>query len=103
MTFKYILGAVVPAIALVGAIATPASAFSLNRLGGAQVEGGAEISAFDADTANLFVTTGDTIEIFNLDIPSTPAFVSSIDLTNPANIGGFEGGGVNSVAFSNGI
>lgn len=103
MTPKYMLGAVVPAVVLAGAMAAPASAFSLNRLGGAQVEGGAEISAFDADTANLFVTTGDTIEIFNLNTPSTPAFVSSIDLTNPTNIGGFISGGVNSVAFSNGI
>ncbi|MBT9316550.1 choice-of-anchor I family protein [Leptothoe spongobia] len=103
MTLKYTLGAVVPAIVLAGAMAVPASAFSLNRLGGAQVEGGAEISAFDAETANLFVTTGDTIEIFNLTTPSTPTFVSSIDLTNPSNIGGFESGGVNSVAFSKGI
>ncbi|MBT9312377.1 choice-of-anchor I family protein [Leptothoe kymatousa] len=103
MTFKYWLGALVPAMALLGAVAAPASAFTLNRLGGAEVDGGAEISAFDADTANLFVTTGDTIEIFNLSTPSVPAFFGSIDLTDPANIGGFVGGGVNSVAFSNGI
>ncbi|MEL6129735.1 MAG: choice-of-anchor I family protein [Cyanobacteria bacterium J06554_1] len=103
MTLKYTLGALVPAVILAGAMAAPASAFSLSRLGGADVEGGAEIAAFDPDSDNLFVTTGDTIEIFNLTTPSTPAFVSSIDLTNPANIGGFESGGVNSVAFSNGI
>ncbi|MEM7065494.1 MAG: choice-of-anchor I family protein [Cyanobacteria bacterium P01_B01_bin.77] len=84
-------------------MATSVSAFSLDRLGGAQVDEGAEISAFDTDTANLFITTGNTIEIFNLINPGAPAFVTSIDLTNPANIGGFESGSVNSVAFSNGI
>ncbi|WP_215608268.1 choice-of-anchor I family protein [Leptothoe spongobia] len=88
---------------LASTVATSVSAFSLNRLGGTQVEGGAEISAFDADSANLFVTTGDTIEIFNLSNPSTPTFVSSIDLTKSSNIGGFESGSVNSVAFSNGV
>ncbi len=103
MTPKYMLGAFVPAIVLAGAMATPASAFTLSRLGGAEVEGGAEISAFDPDSNNLFVTTGDTIEIFNLVDPTAPSFVSSIDLTEPTNIGGFAGGGVNSVAFGNGI
>ncbi|WP_031294153.1 choice-of-anchor I family protein [Leptolyngbya sp. Heron Island J] len=103
MTLRYTLGAMVPAIVLTGALTTPASAFTLSRLGGAEVEGGAEISAFDPDSDNLFITTGDTIEIFNLVDPISPSFVSSIDLTNPSNIGGFMGGGVNSVAFSNGI
>ncbi|MEM6251413.1 MAG: choice-of-anchor I family protein [Cyanobacteria bacterium P01_D01_bin.156] len=103
MTLKYMLGAVIPAVVLTSAISTPASAFTLSRVGSAEVESGAEISAFDADTANLFVTTGDTIEIFNLSTPSAPNFFGSIDLTNPANIGGFVGGGVNSVAFGNGI
>lgn len=103
MTLKYTLGALVPAIVLAGAIATPASAFTLSRVGGAEVEGGAEISAFDPESDNLFITTGDTIEIFNLVDPSLPSFVSSVDLTNPTNIGGFASGGVNSVAFSNGI
>lgn len=97
------LRTVVSAMALASTLATPVSAFSLDRLGGAQVDGGAEISAFDADTANLFVTTGNTIEIFNLSNPDTPAFVTSIDLTNSSNIGGFKSGSVNSVAFSNGI
>lgn len=103
MTLKYTLGALVPAMVLAGAMAAPASAFSLSRLGGATVDGGAEISAFDPDSDNLFVTTGDTIEIFNLALPTMPTFVTSIDLSDPLNLGGFEGGGVNSVAFSNGI
>ncbi|MEA5467046.1 choice-of-anchor I family protein [Leptothoe sp. PORK10 BA2] len=103
MRFKYIFGAVIPGMVLASTIATSASALSLNHLGSSQVEGGAEISAFDTNSANLFVTTGDTIEIFNLSNPSAPTFVSSIDLTNPSNLGGFKGGSVNSVAFSNGI
>ncbi|MBX2862570.1 MAG: choice-of-anchor I family protein [Leptolyngbyaceae cyanobacterium MAG.088] len=103
MTFKYMLGAFAPAIVLAGAMATPASAFTLSLVGGAEVEGGAEISAFDPDSDNLFITTGDTIEIFNLFDPTDPSFVSSIDLTDPGNIGGFASGGVNSVAFSDGI
>lgn len=103
MTLKYTLGALVPAIVLTSAMATPAAAFTLSRIGGAEVEGGAEISAFDSESDNLFITTGDTIEIFNLFDPTAPSFVDSIDLTEPSNIGGFSSGGVNSVAFSNGI
>ncbi|MEO1591357.1 MAG: alkaline phosphatase, partial [Cyanobacteria bacterium J06632_22] len=103
MSLKLTLGALAPAALFLGAISAPADALSLNRLGGAEVEGGAEISAFDPDSDNLFVTTGDTIEIFNLFDPANPTFVSSIDLTDPTNIGGFASGGVNSVAFSNGI
>lgn len=97
------LKTLVSAMVLASTMATSVSAFSLDRLGGAQVDEGAEISAFDADTANLFITTGNTIEIFNLSNPGMPAFVTSIDLTNPSNIGGFESGSVNSVAFSNGM
>lgn len=103
MNLKTLLAMAVPVgLLAIGLDAAPAAAFSLSRLGGAEVNGGSEISAFDPDSSNLFITTGDTIEIFSLTNPSSPSFVSSIDLTSPGLFGSFMSGGVNSVAFSNG-
>ena len=60
-------------------------------------EGGAEISAYDPQTKRLYIVNAfnNAIDILNLDDPTNPVFVSSIDLNSI-------GGGVNSVAVKNG-
>ena len=77
------------------------SDLSINLIGtyftGIFDDGGAEISAYDASSNRLFVTNSadNSIEIIDLSDPENPTFVSAI------NLGAF-GGGVNSVAVSNG-
>ena len=83
-------------------IVEPAPVSVLNQIGTVSVgsfdEGAAEISAFDPSTDQLFVTNAETdmIDIIDLSDPTTPTVVSSIDFSAI-------GGGVNSVAVSNGI
>ncbi|MEM8674575.1 MAG: choice-of-anchor I family protein [Cyanobacteria bacterium P01_G01_bin.67] len=61
-------------------------------------DGAAEIPAFDAVSQRLFVTNGanDTIDALDLSDPSNPTLAFAIDITP-------FGGGVNSVAVSDGI
>ena len=102
MTLTKFLSFAVPSVVLVGAIAAPANAFSLKPIGvfGDPIfdEGAAEIAAFDAASQQIFITNANanTIDIVSIADPTSPSFVSQIDL-NPF------GGGVNSVAFSNGF
>lgn len=60
--------------------------------------GSAEISAYDVTTKRLFVTniTKNTLDILNLSNPVAPTPISSIDMNQ-------FGGGINSVATSNGL
>ena len=57
-------------------------------------QGAAEISAYDPHSQRLFVTNaqGNSVDILDISNPTTPSFVSSIDLSH-------YGGGVNSAAF----
>ncbi len=61
-------------------------------------EGGAEISAFDPDSARLFVVNGAaaTLDILDLSDPTAPTHVLSVDTTP-------WGGGANSVAIHDGL
>jgi 2',3'-cyclic-nucleotide 2'-phosphodiesterase/3'-nucleotidase/5'-nucleotidase len=61
-------------------------------------EGGAEIAAFDPDSARLFVVNGAdvTVDILDLSDPTTPTLVDSIDITT-------WGAGANSVAIHDGL
>ena len=82
-----------PAALLAGAIAAPAQAVSLSfqgRYDGAE-EGAAEISAYDPDSAQLYVTNSadNTIDVISILNPMMPELVKQIQLS----------GGVNSVAF----
>ncbi|MEO0538510.1 MAG: choice-of-anchor I family protein [Cyanobacteria bacterium P01_A01_bin.123] len=101
MTFTKILSLTAPVIVLSGAIATPAAAFSLTPIGvfGDPIfdEGAAEISAYDAESQQLFITNANanTVDIVSISDPTNPFLVNTIEL-DPF------GGGVNSVAFSNG-
>jgi DNA-binding beta-propeller fold protein YncE len=97
---RNILQAAIPSVLLLGAIATPADAFSLRPIGtystGIFDEGAAEIAAYDPGTQRLFVTNADSnnLDILDISDPTTPTLFGNIDLS------GF-GGGVNSVAFGN--
>jgi hypothetical protein len=69
----------------------------LTKVGGAVLEGGAEINAFDPISQKLFVVSGDPeVQIIDLSDPTTPELVATIDLSA-------YGGGANSVAVKNGI
>ena len=91
----------VPAALLLGALATPAEAI-FKPIGtyetGIFDDSAAEIGAYDPLTQRLFVTNGanNTIDILDINDPTNLFLNSSIDLS------GF-GGGVNSVAFSDGL
>lgn len=68
-----------------------------SRIGGAALDGGAEINAFDPLSQQLFVVSGDPeVQIVDLSDPTTPVTIGTVDLS------GF-GDGVNSVAVSNGV
>lgn len=68
----------------------------LKKVGGFAGEG-AEISAYDATSKRLFVISGDTtLQILDLSNPSQPSAVQTLNLSE-------YGGGVNSVAISNGL
>ncbi|MEL6247868.1 MAG: choice-of-anchor I family protein [Cyanobacteria bacterium J06627_15] len=104
MALKPIWGAIAPAAVLIGAIATPANAVSLDLQGRYDgnpdelVEGAAEISAYDPVSQQLFVTNSDenTIDFIGITDPMNPVLNFQLDLTP-------FGAGINSVAFSNGI
>ena len=67
-------------------------------LGGGN-EGAAEISTFDPDTERLFVVNNSAstaVDVVDLSDPASPSFITSLDMTT-------YGGGVNSVAVSNGM
>lgn len=100
MTIKQLIGLLVPSAILLGAMTTPAVAFTLKPIGtySTGLVGGAEIPTYDADTQRLFVVNGGTnsIDILNISNPSQPSLFKSIDIS-------LYGGGVNSVAFKNGI
>lgn len=101
--FRYncqmIAQAAFPSTLLIGLLSAPATAFSLTPIGtyetGVFDDGAAEISAYDPLNQRLFVTNGSSkqIDILDLSNPQIPSLVSSIDL----------GGGINSVAYKNGI
>ncbi len=61
--------------------------------------GGAEITAYDPQTKRLYVVNAfnNAIDILNLDDPTNPVFVSSIEIDDAMGIG------VNSVAVKNSI
>jgi hypothetical protein len=102
MTIKQLIGLLVPSAILLGAMTTPAAAFTLKPIGtystGIFGGAGAEIPTYDAETQRLFVVNGGTnsIDILNITNPSQPSLFKSIDIS-------LYGGGVNSVAFKNGI
>ncbi|MEM6752758.1 MAG: endonuclease/exonuclease/phosphatase family protein, partial [Cyanobacteria bacterium P01_C01_bin.38] len=75
---------------------------NLSQIGTFTSEDGAEIVAYDPETQRLFVTTGDTVEVIDINDPANPVKVDSatIDVTS---VDGFAGGGANSVAVNNGI
>jgi hypothetical protein len=97
---RNVLQAAIPSALLLGAIATPADAFSLRPIGtystGIFDEGAAEIAAYDPGTQRLFVTNANSnnLDILDISDPTTPSLFGNIDLSP-------FGGGVNSVAFGN--
>ncbi|MEL6136198.1 MAG: alkaline phosphatase, partial [Cyanobacteria bacterium J06628_6] len=104
MALKPIWGAIAPAAVLIGAIAAPANAVSLNLQGrydgvpNELTEGAAEISAYDPVSQQLFVTNSadNTIDFISIADPTMPMLNLQLDLSP-------FGAGINSVAFSNGI
>lgn len=88
-----------PSSVLLAIFSVPATAFSLTPIGtystGIFDDGAAEISAFDPLSKRLFVPNGSTkqIDVLDLSNPKTPSLVFNIDLE----------GGINSVAYKNGI
>jgi hypothetical protein len=78
-----------------------ATSLTFSRLGSIDLgdAGAAEITAFDPVTNKLFVVNNDgpsRIDVVDLQDPANPVFIESIDITA-------YGGGVNSVAVSNGL
>jgi hypothetical protein len=72
---------------------------SLEKIGSFTAEVGAEISAYDPDTQELFVVDGSTqVQILDLSDPSSPTLLSTVDVSE--FLPGV--GGVNSVAVGNG-
>lgn len=70
---------------------------TLTKIGGLALAGGSEISAYDAETKQLFVIGGSTkLEIVDLSDPKAPKLVNSIELAP-------FGSGTNSVAVKDGI
>lgn len=102
MTIKQLIGLLVPSAILLGAMTTPAAAFTLKPIGtystGIFGGAGAEIPTYDAETQRLFVVNGGTnsIDILNISNPSQPSLFNTIEIS-------LYGGGLNSVAFKNGI
>ena len=75
----------------------------INKIGSITLDGGAEINAFDPTTNQLFVVSGgDLLQIVDLSNPTNPVALDPIDLSS-LEIDGFELGGANSVAVSNGL
>ena len=75
----------------------------INKIGSITLDGGAEINAFDPSTNQLFVVSGgDLLQIVDLSNPTNPVALDPIDLSS-LEIDGFELGGANSVAVSNGL
>ncbi|MGG6240907.1 choice-of-anchor I family protein [Nodosilinea sp. AN01ver1] len=67
------------------------------QIGRLELEDGAEISAYDADSQRLFVVSGEpTLQVVDLSDPTVPIALPPIDLSA-------FGGSINSVAVSNGI
>ena len=66
-------------------------------------DGGAEIVAFDASSDKLFVVNSGTasIDVLDLKDPANPQKLTTIDVT-AASVSGFNAGGANSIAISNG-
>jgi len=102
MTIKKLIGLLVPSAILLGAVATPAAALTLKPIGtyntGIFNEGGAEIPTYDPLTQRLFVVNGGTnsIDVINISDPTQPSLFKTIDIAS-------YGGGVNSIAFKNGL
>ena len=85
------------------AVANTAPAFpsTVAHVSTTNTVGGAEISAFDAGSARLFVTQGTGIAVLDLSNPASPVAVQSIDFTQaPFNLTGTS---VTSVATKNGF
>lgn len=77
-------------------VAKPASNTILTKIGGF-AGSGAEISAYDPTSRQLFVISGGTrLEVLDLSSPNQPRLAKTIDLVA-------FGGGANSVAISNGL
>jgi 2',3'-cyclic-nucleotide 2'-phosphodiesterase (5'-nucleotidase family) len=67
------------------------------KIGGVELPDGAEINAFDAASAKLFVVSGEPIlQVVDLSDPTTPTLLSEIDLSD-------FGAGINSVAVFDGL
>ena len=87
---------------LLGMLATPAGAFSFTPIGtystGIFNDAAARFSAYDPVTQRLFVTNDSTnqIDVLSISNPTSPSLLFNIDLNA-------FGGGVNSVAYSNGM
>lgn len=102
MTIKKLIGLLFPSAILLGAVTTPAAALTLKPIGtyntGIFNEGGAEIPTYDPLTQRLFVVNGGTnsIDVINISDPTQPSLFKTIDIAS-------YGGGVNSIAFKNGL
>ena len=73
---------------------------SFERIGSFTSEIGAEIIAYDAQRALLYVVSGDTvIEVLDLSDPAAPTQVATVDIADF----GAPIGGANSIAYSNGL
>lgn len=100
MLIRNLLTAAAPCALLLGAIATPASAFSLTPLStyetGVFDGGAAEIATFAPGVNRLFVTNANlnTIDILNLSDEGVLSLFSTIDIK------ALDLGGINSVAFN---
>ncbi|MBD2344351.1 choice-of-anchor I family protein [Anabaena subtropica FACHB-260] len=102
MTIQKLISIVAPSFIMLGAMLAPAEALTLKPIGtyntGFFDRGGAEIPAYDPLTQRLFVTNSaaSRIDVISITDPSNPSFLFDIDIQA-------YGGGVNSVAFKNGL
>lgn len=99
MSMRKLLSVILPSMVMAGAIASSATAFTFKPIGtystGIFDDSAAEIPAYDAASQRLFVTNAATnsIDVLSLSDPTAPTLINSINV----------GGGINSVAFQNGI
>ncbi len=99
---RKVLQYALPSAFLVGVLASPAAALTLTPIGtyasGIFDASAAEIPTYDAVTQRLFISNdaAKTIDVLSISDPTNPSLLFSLDITS-------YGGGINSVAFSNGI
>lgn len=106
---QQLFASVLSSALLAAAIAAPAAAIRLTPIGtystGLFDEAAAEIGAYDPVSQRLFVTNAfdRSIDILSVSDPTLPQLVRRIEIGDIDFGGGFLSGGVNSVAFLDGV